>query len=204
MFASAFFHRHHVVERLVRFHLRHHCPHGGDQTGRLAGDADDEAHRVSHVFQVRAIHLRHNVSRQPALPHIADNPHHGLPARLCRTWMQADSFADRAFAGEEMFLKGLVDDYRSRRRTRILRSERPSVLHGNTHRVEVIAGDRRPGNRRHLAPLRLAEVDWWPALDFRHADARKSVSGRESVAAAACTPGSAFNRSTICSTKLTI
>jgi hypothetical protein len=30
----------------------------------------------------------------------------------------------------------------------------------------------------------------------------KSVSGRESVAAAACTPGSAFNRSTICSMKL--
>src|SRR5438477_9796004 len=31
----------------------------------------------------------------------------------------------------------------------------------------------------------------------------KSVSGRESVAAAACTPGSALNRSTICSMKLT-
>ena len=145
-------------------------PHGRDEMGRLAGDANDEAQRVSHVFQHRVIHLQHHVSRQSALPHIADDPHHRLPVRPGARPHEVDSFADRAFAGEVMFLKRLVDDHRSRGGARVLRSERPSVLHRNTHRVEVIESDRRPRNRPHLlAPLQLAQVDRWPALDLRQA-----------------------------------
>src|SRR5947209_4824211 len=63
---------------------------------------------------------------------------------------------------------------------RILRSERPSVSQRNTHRVEVIEGNRRPRNRRHLARLSPAEVDRWPALDIHHRYARK-LSERQRI-----------------------